>query len=177
MLTHAEFKTSWNTVDQFTLLRAGLSSMNTSLIPDYVNDTLPFWYYYSAALSDGTYVSTISPLSCSGTECVSYFFPGGIKQVFPSPPTIQGYDEADGFIVYDTPGYQIDFYPPASKVSWNVADCKIYAVDALLNENGAIGICIRQDGNDLVAGTTLVELANSRTKCVSKCHLLLWLMS
>lgn len=125
--------------------------MNTSLIPDYINQTVPFWYFYSAALTDGAYVAPVSPM-CPGRECLSYFFPGGIREVFPSPPTIQGYDSADGFIVYDTPGFQIDFYPTTSAITWSVSDCKIYGPS---HANG-LGICMKQAGNDIIAGTSCV---------------------
>jgi len=168
LLTDATFQTSWRTVSQFSLLRAGLSPMNTSFIPDYVNETIPFWYYYSAALTDSTYVTPISPLSCSGDDCSSYFYPGGITRVFPSPPTITGYNDANRFVVYDTPGYQVDFYSPTSTVVWSASDCKAYGVQSPTDLASALGICLKQVGNDLVADKCcILDFTDSRDQHLS----------
>lgn len=161
LLADVTFQTTWsNTVDQFSSFTAGLSPLNSTLVQIY-NLPVFYWVYFPAIFTDGRTVFPIPPHSCSGTDCFSYFFPGGIGAVSPYPSVAledTTYPDASGFVLHDTAGFQIEFYPLSSNDSLSLTDCQIYGWSG-----AAIQICIKQDGGDLIAGTILIcRISNSQ---------------
>jgi len=138
--------TAWRPLDTFPITVAGLAPMNSSLAAGSPPDE--FWIAWQTILIDATSVISVPPYSCSGTDCFSYFFPGGVAEeaIVHTVP-----EEATSYIVYETPGYQIEYYSlESTSPPWNnVTDCRIYGDLAR-----AIQICVRQLGSDLMAGSS-----------------------
>ena len=142
-----------------TLDAAGLSpfSVNashtiTTLQPD-ITPSVVFWYFYSGILSNNIYGTAVEPQTCSSddTDCLSLFFPGGMSSIYPSPANYQNGSET-AFIVYDAPGYQLEFSKPKAAPQFSALnDCRVYLTYTVLGT----GICIRQEGNHLLAGKSL----------------------
>lgn len=78
----------------------------------------------------------------------------------PNIVTLQlGHDEATGFVVYDTPGYRIDFGTINSTTVFTSIDCKVYGFPM-----GALQMCLAQQGTDLVAGLSPFSFAHKRSQ-------------
>ena len=115
LLSDVSFKATYRELQEFPILQSGLTSMNTSLVQDpdfqYIA-TGNFWWHFPSMMS---YSYPVSPVSCSGAFCQSFFFPGPISLIkfIPDAPAITDADAplANSFIEQNSPGYQIDFSP------------------------------------------------------------------
>jgi hypothetical protein len=153
LLANVSIQTTWsNAVQSFSLLSAGLSPFNSSLAQTYPISS-NFWSYYPSIFTDGTTVFSVPANSCSGANCFSYFFPGGANAIEPNPASQTAHPEASGIVVYNTPGYQVEFYPLSSSDSLSLTDCTIYGWNS-----GAVQICVKQSGNDLITGISPVVI-------------------
>ena len=159
LLTGAEQQVAWRTERQLpTFDSAGLGPFEpnaTNLMNRYmsVRNSSVFWYFYSGVLSDGLYGTAISPQSCSidDLDCHSIFFTGGIDSIYPSPFKFQNSSQT-ALIVYNSPGYQFEYFPPSVAPHFNPqVDCRVYPTVGALG----VGLCIGQEGNDLIAGRLL----------------------
>lgn len=147
LLSDVSIQTTWsNTVQDFSIVSAGLSPLNSSLAQAYPISAI-FWAYYPCIFSDGTTVFSVPANSCSGANCFSYFFPGGADAIVPNPASQTAHPEASGIVVHNTPEYQMEFYPLSSSDSLSLTDCTIYGWNG-----GAVQICVKQSGNDLITG-------------------------
>ena len=105
-------------------------------------------------LSAPNFVITVPPTRCSlGNDCQSYYLTGSIYNLDPSADTFRDHPEATLFIVENSIGYQIDYYPPLSTDNLGGAECGTYGADY-----SALHICIKQSGHDLLAGKFLYKL-------------------
>ena len=103
---------------------------------------------------DFSYRPIIPPIHCTGTtQCASYFLPGTVYDMNPSPSTFTGHPEATTVVVKNSIGYQIEFYSLSSTDNFVDAECKAYGADS---RTGSVGIfiCLKQSGNDLIAGAS-----------------------
>jgi hypothetical protein len=153
LLYHVSFRTYWHQVYEFKVDVAGLSPLNTSLAAGF---QFFFWVPFLGVLEDTTSVASIPPLWCSGIEanCSAYFFSGGLRGVSPNPYALQDHPEADGFVVHDSPGYQMEF-ASLEQASFSSSDCQLYGY-----HTAAILICFAQSGNGHVAGYSTFEFSN-----------------
>ena len=108
-----------------------------------------FWYFYSGVLSNNLYGTAVAPQFCSIDEpsCFSIFYPGGMSTIYPSPSNLQNATES-ALVVYDAPGYQLEYYRPTTTPRFDPNDCRVYLTYTVLG----IGICMKQEGNELIAG-------------------------
>lgn len=120
-----------------------------------IGNPLNFWAWFYGVLVSPNYATFIPPTKCSGANCASYFLPGPIYVVEPSSSTFQDHTDATAFIVDDSIGYQIEFYPPLSTDNLENAKCETYGIDTV-NVSAAYILCMKQSGNDLIVGMTLV---------------------
>jgi hypothetical protein len=128
---------------------AGLGPINTYLlVPPSVID-IYFQIYAKGILMDVTLVKSIAPLTCSGSDCTSFFLPGGLDLVRladgGSNTTLFSGQPANGssFIVKNAPGYHVEFYPvPVGYFFNKTKDCTTYGGSS----NEAINICIAAAG-------------------------------
>lgn len=160
LLSDVSFESTYQTVHQFPVLQAGLSDLNTTLIqlPELnLNSTATslFWWYYPSLLADGKLSRPVSPLSCSGEACTSFFLPGALSTVVfePDMPNITevDYPTATTFIQNDAPGYQIDFYPvDENDPPLTLNDCRIFGITT-----NAIQICLKMTDASFLAGTSI----------------------
>jgi len=157
LLTGAEQEVAWRTERWLpTFDSAGLGPFDlnaTNLMNQYLDvGSKPsvFWYFYSGVLSDSLYGTPIAPQSCSidDVDCHSIYFTGGINTIYPSPSAFQNSSET-ALIVYNSPGYQFEYFPSPVLQRFNPqVDCRFYPTARALG----LGICIGQDGDDLFAG-------------------------
>lgn len=156
LLTNANFETSWRVAEPLTLDSAGLGRFDYDTVSTSLESSLIFWYTYSGVLSNSLYGTAVAPQSCSSdnSSCFSIFYPGGVNTVFPLPPSPQNPSlDVTGFAVYDAPGYQLEFYPPAETPLFAPeVDFRIYP------SISPIGLCVKQHGNDLIACTKADKL-------------------
>jgi hypothetical protein len=135
---------------------AGLAPVNAySPVPASVID-IYYMIYTKGILMDSTLVTGISPLTCSGSDCTSFFLPGGLDLVRltnggPNSTLYQG-QQADGpstVLVNNAPGYHLEFFPIAEGYVFNsTADCSIYGGTS----KEALHICIAANGTQILAG-------------------------
>ena len=156
LLSDISFRSIYPSVKQFPILRAGLSSLNVSLVNTAefnLSATADFWWYFPALLSDSQRVAGVPPISCSGESCHSYFLPGSMATIIldPQVPAItpDTYPNAIAYIQNDAPGYQIDYYPidPDTDPPLDLNDCHIYGLNNL-----ALQVCLKSSGSSLLAG-------------------------
>jgi hypothetical protein len=149
LLADVTIQTTWSDVaNQFQANLTGLSPFDPELAVAF-HEAQIYWQYYPAAFTDDTLVTTIPPVTCAGTDCLSYFFPGGLGVISPNPAEQTGHQGATGVIVYDTPGYQIEYYPISTSeaVLNRDSDCHVYGWSG-----AALQICVKQSGNDIITG-------------------------
>jgi len=109
---------------------AGLAPINASIFDDSSANlaTVTFALYYRSILVDGSHVVRIPPHSCSGNQCFSYYFPGGLGNIFPRFRVhITPNPDATAYIVKDAPGYQVEFYPiSTADPGLRLDDCQVF---------------------------------------------------
>ena len=105
-------------------------------------------------LLDTRFATSISPLACSGSNCTSFFLPGGAELARPiyGNETLFGtqvWDDSTALLVNQAPGYQLEFSPIEDSFEFNTStDCNTYG----LTVGDGLHACIASDGNKLVAG-------------------------
>jgi hypothetical protein len=134
---------------------AGLAPLNGySLVPPSVIN-IYFMTFTRAILTDGTLVTSIPPLSCSGSGCQSILLPGGLDLVrVPGNPNATLYDqpvqpqEPEAVIIYNAPSYQLEFFPIQDDFAFNeTSDCNLY-----VTSNEAIHICMKANDTQILTG-------------------------
>ena len=153
-------------METLTLQASGLGPINANLSVGAV--PLHFWAWFYGILTSPNYAIFAPPLHCSGTGCESYFLPGSTYVIRPSFSTFDGHQEAPAFIVDQSVGYQVEFYPPSGTETFQTPECKTYGVEAGFN-SAALRICIEKTGNHLLAGVPphLTAEVTTRYQCMS----------
>lgn len=147
LLTNVSFITSWHNIRELSFEGAGLGRINSSI----ALQPIVFWAWFYGIVVSPNYITTIPPTQCSGGLCVSQFLPG------PCPlngSQLSGNQEATAIVVSNLTGYQLEFYPPNDPDELNGAACKAYGVDSV-----AILICLKQSGNNLLAGFPVEKIS------------------
>lgn len=140
---------------------SGLAPLNTTaLLQARVVHTAVICTYFAgyvaSILSVPKFVAEANPLACSGPDCTSIFLPGGVEQMrflntnF-SGTLLQGgfLNGADAITSYNTPGYQLDFFPPTNFEFDLARDCTLYGVSS----GQGLYMCVATDENQhLVIG-------------------------
>src|SRR5204863_125623 len=138
---------------------AGLAPVNPallSLIPASLMSTFSF-AYSMGFITDPWVVTGIPPKTCSGRDCSAVFLPGGLESVYLEPQEERDHanffnqqqsDDFTSVLVYDAPGYQVEFSPIESNYTFNPEDCKTYGETA----GDGFYICFATRGPDLLAG-------------------------
>jgi hypothetical protein len=140
------------------IAQAGLSPINSSVITPLDSDaTTQFWWLFPSLMTDQAAVTTTTPLTCSGSLCLSYFLPGPMTVVLfdKTMPPIEkeNFTEANAYIVHDAPGYQIDYSPVlATDPALQEDDCQQYGMPW-----AAIVICVKQVGDGFIGGRQFRE--------------------
>ena len=160
LLSDVSFKATYREQQEFPLLQAGLTSMNTSLVndPDFpFFATGNFWWHFPSMMS---YSHPITSVSCSGSLCQSFYFPGPISliQFPPGAPAITHTDSplATTFIEKNSPGYQIEFYPVDESKDPPILmdDCRVFGIPIV-----ALQVCLKKtNDSSFLAGTARTVL-------------------
>jgi hypothetical protein len=115
--------------------------------------------YYQAftrgILKDGTLVTGIAPLTCSGSGCASYFLPGGLDVVRLAAGGANSslYEESQldsqsTVLIKNGSGYHLEYFPVPPDFVFPSASCRTYGGKS----NEAIHICIIAQGTQILAG-------------------------
>ena len=125
-----------------------------TIIPVEDADAFVMTFAYGLLL-DTRFATSISPLTChSGSNCTSFFLPGGAELARPihGNTTLFGtqvWDDSTALLVYQAPGYQLEFSPIKDSFEFNTStDCHTNG----LTVGDGLHTCIASDGNKLVAG-------------------------
>ena len=171
LLSDISFKSTYHTVYQLPVERAGLSPLNTSVsTTPFFNQkaTSVFWWFFPSLLTDGQNARSVAPLNCSGTPCTSFFLPGLMNTIEfdPSQPSIttSSFPDAVSFIQNDAPGYQLDFVPINIETDPPITsdDCQVYGISSL-----AIQICLKRVDTSFMAGIFPTEtITHTSVECV-----------
>jgi hypothetical protein len=109
---------------------------------------------YSVALRDPTVSFTLTPITCSGQDCSSHFFPGGMRLVYPLPSLFTNYSNVDTGIVHQSQGIQIDLWDVGPSDTFS-GYCKTWGNDYL-----AMQLCVANSAtipDALIAGFCPIE--------------------
>jgi hypothetical protein len=140
----------WKGVDSSFNVTAGLTPLNETAFSYGSFAPFNFWSSWNSILTDPTVSNVVTPTTCSGANCTSYFFPGGMQDISMVTNTAYTYptNEPDlGLIVYNSPGYQVDFAPvDPSAPPFQTNNCQTYG--------NVIQICLTASGEDLIIGWT-----------------------
>jgi hypothetical protein len=160
LLSSVAFVPSWRSVDDLAFVGSGISAINATIAVDAV--PLNFWAWFYGLLVSLNYATSLPPIHCSGSgvACASYFLPGTVYDVYPHTSSFTQHPEADGFVVDNSIGYQIEFYPLSSTNELAGAICKVYGWEVPDN-SAAVELCLKQSGNDLLAGLGLCPINSS----------------
>jgi hypothetical protein len=145
-----------------TLLQAHI--VHTSVICTY------FSGYVASILSVPKFVAQANPLACSGPDCTSIFLPGGVEQMRFLNTNFSGTLLQDGFLngpdaitSYNTPGYQLDFFPPTNFEFDLVRDCTLYGISS----GQGLYMCVATDEDQhLVIGGGIILSHFSKDKLI-----------
>src|SRR5213078_2429230 len=95
---------------------AGLAPIDPRLSDPIPLAIINFYFlaFTRSILSDSTFVTGVPPVKCSGSQCKSYFFPGGLDQVRTQQGgrnaslfEVTGSKEASAVIIHNAPGYHL----------------------------------------------------------------------
>ena len=115
---------------------------------------------YAGILTDSRLAVQTSPVSetCKsfGTDCFSYVVPVGFSD-------LEAYDDmkyrevgsytmterggATEYVVEGAMGYLLEFFPTPADLTFEAAECH--------NQSHGISMCLKNDGDDLISGSTL----------------------
>ena len=173
LLSNVAFVPSWRPVQDLAFDGSGWGPINATLAADMV--PMDFWAWFYGLIVSPNYATSLPPIHCSGSgvACASYFLPGAVYFVSPSIDSFTEHPEANAFVVHNSIGYQIEFYPPESINELYGAACKVYGLDSQFGSVG-VELCLKRSGNDLLAGTPIPFsiLLNLSLECVSFRYLL-----
>jgi hypothetical protein len=109
-------------------------------------------------LSDPRFATGVSPVSCSGSNCTSFFLPGGLDLVRLTGPhggpnsTLFDHDQFDdstAILTHNAPGYQLEFSPIEGGSPFNVTtDCTAYGKST----GNGLFMCLTSNGTRIYAG-------------------------
>jgi hypothetical protein len=145
LLSNISVVSSWRSVEIININASGLSPINAS-IAQYL-DPSEYWNWIWSLLESPDYVFPISPTRCSlDINCQSYYFPG--SHIDPPMDAFTNHTEGTLFIVDNSIGYLLEYYPPLSTDQIDhTAECGTYGTDSF-----AFHICLQQADSDLLAG-------------------------
>lgn len=155
LLARVNIEPAWEpSSGSFPLALAGVSPLNASLTSYWTSSD--FWNEWQSSLTDPTAVISIPPHSCSGNYCLSYFMPGGLNIPSNNSPASPS---ATSVIIYDTPGYQLEFYPmnATDPTFDNTTDCIVYEGG---NYELSVLICLKAVRNSFLTGNNFQIAAN-----------------
>ena len=149
LLSNTSIVQSWREVESLNFRSSGLGPINATIAEDAW--PLAYWAWLYSLLSTPNFVINVPPTRCSlGNDCQSYYLTGSVYNLHPSSRSFRDHQEATLFIVKNSIGYQIDYYPPLSTYDLGGAECGTYGADDV-----GLHICIKQSGHDLLAGKFL----------------------
>ena len=166
LLADVSLKPTYRELQEFPVLQSGLTPMNTSLVYDpkfQFEATANFWWNFPSVMSSGF---SIAPVTCSGNDCQSFWFPGPISSIQfapgAAPVTDDDAPQATTFIEKSAPGYQIDFNPidETKDPPMLLEDCRVFGIPII-----AIQLCLKKtNDSSLLAGTVQIPFhkGNSR---------------
>lgn len=158
------FQISWDIATKIPLPTAGMTPLNASLA-QRSGGNIDYWMQFGSGDIDDTQTTKISPYSkgciSAGSECYSYFLPGGVDATNSTLVFKDGFNEATGFLVEDSVGYQIELYPypPGDFLIVNNFDCGVYSMPTT-----GIEICVTQSGSNLVLGKLVCDCLADRCR-------------
>ena len=153
LLSDVNFKATYQDLQDFPLLQAGLTTMNTSIVndPDFqFFGTGNFWWHFPSMMS---YSYPVTPLNCPDptVNCQAYYFPGPLSVIkFPHGEAIVSSTDspaATTLIEKNAPGFQIEF-DDTKAPNFTLADCRVFGVPML-----AIQVCLKEENDSFIAGT------------------------
>ncbi len=109
------------------------------------------------------FVTGAEPFKCAGEGCTSIFLPGGVEQIRLLDTVLDRtllqdnfLSDCDSLITYNTPGYQIDLFPPSEEFKFrNETDCMSFGQVS----GEGLYMCIGSDGEkNLVVGILYIPL-------------------
>src|SRR5579859_1840218 len=122
------------------------------------------WTYFStysiSILENGNFVTGINPVACRGPDCQSAFLPGSLplaRRLDHLNGTILNlnsivFNNADTVLVYNAPGYQLDFYPVSKGFIFDrTQDCMIFGQ----THRQGLFMCISSNNFEILEGTVL----------------------
>lgn len=155
LLSDVSFKATYRDLQEFPVLQAGLTAMNTSLVndPDFqFFATGNFWWHFPSMMS---YSYPVTPINCPdpSVNCQAYYFPGPLSLIkFPHGEAIVSKTDspaATTLIEKNAPGFQIEFEPKddAKDPNFTLADCRVFGIPML-----AIQVCLKESNDSFIAG-------------------------
>lgn len=158
LLADVSFIPTYHELQQYPLLQSGLTEFNSSIVndPNFSDYITPnFWWHFPAMFS---YSHAVAPTTCSGKDCKAFFFPAPMS-LLKFPPnstnvTNQDSPSATTFIEKNSPGFQIEFSPIATKTEPPVTldDCQVFGTPFL-----AFQLCLKHSNESILAGNKSIE--------------------
>ena len=155
LLADVSINSTWQPIQTQSITGFGLGLINTTLASPA---NLPvFWAWFYSVLVSPNYSLTLPPNStCSGIQCASYYLPGSLTNITLDKPASLSENPA-AFIVKNSTGYQIDFWPIEEFSDLNDATCEVYR-SASGSNSAAVLICLKKSGTDILAGEPVTPL-------------------
>src|SRR5208282_4128875 len=149
LLSNTSIVQSWREVESLNFRSSGLGPINATIAEDAW--PLAYWAWLYSLLSTPNFVINVPPTRCAlGNDCQSYYLTGSLYNVDPAASSFTDHPEATLFIVENSVGYQLEYYPPSSNETLENAECGTYGLDWT-----ALHICLKQSDDDLLAGKSL----------------------
>jgi hypothetical protein len=163
-IANIDFKNVYTIDDNQTIdVIAGLAPVNNSFFTNSPASLASLFAmgYTLGFMTDPKFVTSIVPISCSGsTNCTSLFLPGGLELVHLTTYQLnatlfdgQYSQDYSTIIVNDAPGFQVEFSSVDPNLSFNSTDCGIYGnatsqgIYICMASGGQAGFSIGMRGN------------------------------
>jgi hypothetical protein len=147
------------------LVIAGLAPINIPILISHLPVAVA-WIYFStysiSILGNGNFVTGIDPVACRDTDCQSVFLPGSLQlarrldhlngTILNLNATV--FNNAETVLVYNAPGYQVDFYPVPEGFSFDrTRECMTFGQ----TRGQGLFMCISSNNSEILAGMALSE--------------------
>ena len=154
LLSSVNVETNYLRISSPANIIAGLGPFNVTMALSESPVFVSRWFMMqiSGLLSDpqNAILTTLDGNCSLADNCTAYLIPGDFKTIQARQSNISSIpNSAASFVVENAQGYLLKFssslHPP---LPFNDSDCQIYGV----HNESALKLCLKNDGNDLLAG-------------------------
>lgn len=126
-------------------------------------------------MTDPKFVTSVTPIGCSGVDCTSLFLPGSLYSVRKAGndrnatlfrDDLLNDDVHSAIVIHNAPGYQVEFSELDQNGAFKEGDCVMHGQEAV--SNLGLYVCLASRGNSMIAGWSVCpDEFNEKDLCMN----------